>query len=261
MVHGRKRSPRKVLKLVRAARPFVAAALFLAILASPGPLMAVRPFVTDDARVVGNHQAQVETSVRYDKGAFSNLSLIAFGPGERSEVTIGLTNGFLLDVESNRSFGITGPLMQFKYLMWEAKPNAYPGFAMVAGAAPPWGRSDFRPERWSEFVYAAFTESLFDRERVLIHANIGISTTNPASVATWGLGTQIRLVGGLHGVLEVFYNDPYIGKIGGAYQAGFRHIISDNIQVDLTMGGGLFGSEQINTFVGMGLRLVSDRLW
>jgi hypothetical protein len=222
---------------------------------------AVRPFVTDDARVVGDHQMQLETSVRYDKDEFTNLTLVAFGPTANTEVTIGFSNGFPLNMESNRSYSIIGPLMQFKYLFWEAKPNAYPGMAGVVGALPPWGKGEFRQETWSEFAYLAFTESLFDKEAVLIHANIGISTTNPAAVATWGLGTQIRLIGGLHGVLEVFYNDPYVGKIGGAYQAGFRQIVSDNLQLDLTMGGGLFGSEQIPTFVGMGVRIVSDKLW
>ena len=156
---------------------------------------------------------------------------------------------------------MTGPLMQVKYLLWEAKPNSYPGVAMVTGASPPWGRGDFRPDRWSEFAFAAITESLFDKDRVLIHGNIGLSTTNPASVATWGIGTQFRITGGFHGVAEVFYNDPYAGKTGGAYQVGFRHVFSDNLQFDMTMGSGLFGSEQIPTFVGMGLRIVSDRLW
>ena len=222
---------------------------------------AVRPFVTDDARVVGDHQMQLETSVRYDKDEFTNLNLVAFGPTPNSEITMGFSHGFPLEMESNRSYSIVGPLMQFKYLFWEAKPNAYPGMAVVTGALPSWGKGEFRQEKWSEFVFLAFTESLFDREAVLIHANIGISTTNPASVATWGLGTQIRLIGGLNGVLEVFYNDPYVGKIGGAYQAGFRYIVTDNLQVDLTVGGGIFGSEQIPTFVGMGLRIVSDKLW
>jgi hypothetical protein len=217
--------------------------------------------VTDDARVVGDHLMQLETSVRYEKDAFTNLNLVALGPTPNSEITLGFSDGFPLDLESNRSFSVVGPLMQFKYLFWEAKPNAYPGMAMATGALPSWGKGDFRTERWSEFVYLALTESLFDRERVLIHGNIGISTTNPASVATWGLGTQIRLVGGLNAVMEVFYNDPYAGKTGGAYQAGFRHIVSDNLQLDFTMGGGLFGSDQLNTFAGMGLRVVSDRLW
>jgi hypothetical protein len=227
----------------------------------PRPALAVRPFVTDDARVVGEHMAQIETSVRYDKDEFSNLNLLAFGSTKNSEITIGFTNGFNLEKDSNRSYGVAGPLMQFKYLFWEAKKNRYPGMAIAVGASPPWGKGDFKQEKWSEFVFLAATESLFDDDKVLIHANLGISTTNPAAVATWGLGTQIRLIGGLHGVLEVFYNDPYAGKTGGAYQAGFRHIVSDSVQVDLTMGGGIFGSEQIPTFVGMGLRMVSDKLF
>ena len=144
----------------------------------PRPALAVRPFVTDDARVVGNHVMQLETSVRYDKDTFANLNLFAYGPTENSEVTIGFSNGFPLEMESNRSFSIIGPLMQFKYLFWEAKPNGYPGMAGAVGALPPWGKGDFRQETWSEFAYLAFTESLFDNERVLVHANIGISTTN-----------------------------------------------------------------------------------
>jgi hypothetical protein len=231
------------------------------VLVFPDPCCAVRPFVTDDARVVGEHQVQMETSVRYDQEAFAHLSLFAFGPTARSEATIGWVQGFDLEKHSNRSFALSGPLMQFKYLCLEGEPNGYPGLAVAAGALPPWGRADFRTTRWSEFVYVAVTESLFDNERVLIHANIGISTTNPASVGTWGLGTQVRLAGGLHGVAEVFYNDPYAGATGGAYQAGFRHIVSDNIQIDATIGSALFGSNRIATFVGMGLRIVSNRLF
>lgn len=225
------------------------------------PALAVRPFVTDDARVVGNHMMQLETSVRYDKDQFSNLNLVAFGPTEKTEVTVGFVDGFPLQMESNRSFAMAGPLTQFKYLFWEPKPNSYPGMAIATGALPPWGKGEFKQDTWSEFVFLAATESLFENEQVLVHANLGISTTNPATVATWGLGTQIHLIGGLHGVLEAFYNDPYAGKTGGAYQVGFRHIISEQVQVDLTMGGGLFGSEQINTFAGMGLRIVSDKLY
>jgi hypothetical protein len=235
-------------------------ALFIT-LTLPIPVYAIRPFVTDDARVVGEHMAQIETSVKYAEDGLVNLNLLAIGPTENSEFTIGFVDGFPLNRESNRSFSIVGPLLQFKYLFWEAKPNRYPGAAMAAGASPPWGKGEFRPSRWSEFVYLAMTESLFDEDRLLIHGNIGLSTTNPATVATWGIGTQIRIIGGLNGILEVFYNDPYAGAIGGAYQIGFRYVVSDKIQVDMTMGSGLFGSTQIPTFVGMGLRMLSNKLW
>ena len=225
------------------------------------PAFAVRPFVTDDARVLDEHTMQLETSVRYERDAFTNLNLFAFSPKDKIELTLGFSDGFPLAAGSDRSFSIAGPLMQIKYLLWETKPNRYPGLAFALGAAPPWGKGDFRPERWSEFFYLAATHSLFENDRVLIHANLGLSTTNPATVSTWGLGTQIGIIGGLNGVLEIFYNDPYAGKTGGAYQVGFRYIVSEQVQIDLTIASGLFGSEQINTFVGMGLRLVSDKLW
>ncbi|MCX8022446.1 MAG: hypothetical protein N2745_06695 [Syntrophorhabdaceae bacterium] len=227
----------------------------------PDVALAVRPFVTDDARVVGEHMGQLETSLRYDRDTFSNLNLFALGPTEKSEITLGWVDGFPLYRESNRGFSITGPLMQFKYLFWEPKKNAYPGLAVAFGASPPWGKGDFKPDKWSEFIYAAMTESLFDNERILIHGNIGISKSNPLTVGTWGLGTQIRIKGGFNAVLEVFFNDPYAGKTGGAYQTGFRHIFSDSVQFDMTIGSGFFGSERIPFFFGTGLRIVSDRLW
>jgi hypothetical protein len=44
--------------------------------------LAVRPFVTDDARVVGYHVLQLESSVKADKNVVANLNLFAFGPTE-----------------------------------------------------------------------------------------------------------------------------------------------------------------------------------
>jgi len=44
--------------------------------------MAVRPFVTDHARVVGYHVLQLESSVKADKNVVANLNLFAFDPTE-----------------------------------------------------------------------------------------------------------------------------------------------------------------------------------
>ena len=78
------------------------------------------------------------------------------------------------------------------------------------------------------------TESLGDQDRVLIHGNLGFTTSNPHTVATWGLGTQVRVKGGWNAIFEVFQNDPYAGDIGGAFQTGFRYIFNDNLQLDMT---------------------------
>jgi hypothetical protein len=238
----------------------IAACLALTTLLGVRPALAVRPFVTDDARVVGEHLAQVETSVRRDKSVFTNLNLLALGPTDRLELTLGFVDGIPLDRDQARIFSAQGPLMQAKYLFFEAKPNGTPGFAMIAGGTPPWGLQSFRAKEWREFVYAAFTESLFDNDGVLIHANIGL-TSGDSTVGTWGIGTQFRVHGGFNWIFEIFRNDPYGGDTGGAFQTGFRHIFNDKVQLDMTGGTGLWGNPRPSAYFGMGLRIVTNKLW
>ncbi len=49
----------------------------------------VRPFITDDARVVGHRLAQVETWFRGDKEAAQQWLMLAYGPTSRVELSLG----------------------------------------------------------------------------------------------------------------------------------------------------------------------------
>ncbi len=229
--------------------------------AAARPAVAVRPFVTDDARVVGYHVGQVESSVKADKNVVANLNLFAFGPTENLELTMGWVDGYQHGRGEPRVFSVQGPLMQAKYLFFAAKPNATPGLAVAVGGFPAWGSHTFKPDTAREFLYIAMTESLGDQDRVLIHGNLGFTTTNPRAVATWGIGTQVRVMGGWNAIFEVFQNDPYAGDIGGAFQTGFRYIFNDNLQLDMTGGTGLWGEPRPPAYYGMGIRIVTDRLW
>ena len=234
--------------------------IVLAILPSR-PVMAVRPFVTDDARVVGYHVGQLESSVKADKYTVANLNLFAFGPTENLELTLGWVDGYPHGPGEARVFSVQGPLVQAKYLFFPVKPNATPGLAAVVGGFPPWGSQSFKHDASREFVYIAMTESLGDAERVQIHGNLGCTSSNSYTVAYWGIGTQVRLKGGLNAIVEVFQNDPYAGDLGGAFQTGFRYIVNDNLQLDMTGGTGLWGNPHLSTYYGMGIRMVTDRLW
>jgi len=250
-----------------ARRPFQIAIPIMALaLLIAEPAMAVRPFVTDDARVAGRGTALLETSIRWDKTLLQNLNIATLGFTERLEATLGFTDGIPLEGEGEGHFGASGPVFQLKALLFEAQPNRTPGLAISAGATAPYGAAGLRVPSWTEFFYAAVTESLGEKERVLIHANLGFVSTRPEeerrkTITTWGIGAQIRLIGGLHSVSEIFYGDPYSGEEGGAFQVGFRHFISENIQVDATVGSGLWGSPRVETFVGFGFRIVFDHLW
>lgn len=217
---------------------FAAAACLLA----PLPAHAIRPFVTDDARVVGGKLSQLETWVLVDRLALEHNVLTALGPTEWLELTLGLMHG---GVHSgpHRGYSITGPLLQVKALLLPARDDSWPGIALSVGAFPPFGTGELAPPGWQGFAYAAVTESLFD-EGLLIHANLGFAfgdqrtaDDRPDWLVTGGTGAQIRVVGGFHAVAEIYYGDPFDVQTGfPAGQVGFRYIFSDTVQIDGTFG-------------------------
>lgn len=247
----------------RAAAIGVVALLWL----GPRPAHAIRPFVTDDARVVGRGYVQLETYWRRDRESLQHWILPAIGPTEWLELTLGAVHGLgeLRAYPSGPEYSIAGPLLQGKLLLREAVPNEPPGFALAIGAVPPLGRGAFVPAGPSAFSYLAMTQAFIKEDDFLVHANVGVSTiaapgADPAKV-TWGLGAQVETLFDFHLIGEVFSGDPYARGTGGAYQIGFRQIFDQHLQLDFTYGSGLFGDALAIPWVSSGIRLVSDRRW
>jgi len=239
----------------------IALVALLLTICTAQPALAVRPFVTDDAAVVGAKLFLLETSLRLDKTRLQNLNLLAYGPNEKLELTAGFIDGFLLDADdANGKLSIAGPLAQAKYLFKEPTPNGLPGIAGVVGFNTPYGSNNFGNASWGEFAYLAVTESLGEDDRVLIHGNVGTAYGKPEDtwkyITTWGVGTQIRISGGINAVAEIFSGDPYSQTSGRAFQVGFRYFISRWVQADATLGSGLRGSPEIDNWVGCGLRMI-----
>jgi hypothetical protein len=226
---------------------------------TPRPALAVRPFITDDARVVGRRQAQMETWARGDRHAFQHWALTSYGPIEPLELTIGTVHGVTYD--QGRQYSIAGPLMQAKYLLRRPEAGSWPGVAVSAGAFAPIGNGAFKPHGWDTFGYVAVTESLTEGDGVLIHGNFGlVNSSIGGRKSTWGGGSQVRIRGGFHAVGEVFSGDPYAESSGIAFQAGFRHFFSDYIQIDATVGSGMSGQPRLPVWATVGLRLVTPPL-
>ena len=220
--------------------------------------MAVRPFITDDARVVGRRQAQMETWMRGDRAAMQHWALASFGPFQPLELTVGAVHG--LTFHNGNRYSVAGPLMQAKFLFRKPEPNSWPGVAVSGGAFAPVGEGEFKPRGWDTFMYAAATESLLEDDRILLHGNAGFVNSHSGRKATWGVGSQIRVRGGLHLVSEVFSGDPYAESSGIAFQTGFRHFISEYIQVDATIGSGVSGQPRLPVWATVGLRLATPPL-
>ncbi len=224
---------------------------------------AVRPFITDDARVVGYRLAQWESWMRFDRFSGQQWHMVAYGPHKRWELTAGAVLGYDRPTPEGREFSYAMPLLQGKFLLREYEPYKLPGVALVAGTFLPGGRGAFVPQAYGAFSFLIITQCLGANEDVLLHANLGANylyvQNEKPSVATWGLGTQIRAYKGFHLVGELFSGDPYIPGTGLAYQAGFRHFISDLIQVDATLGQGLAGQNLMPFWWSIGARFVTTR--
>lgn len=235
------------------------------------PARAVRPFVTDDARVVGRHQAQVETWLRLDRDSLQHWIVPAFGPIAPLEVTLGALHGA---PRTNARYTLSGPLVQAKLLLRPAEAGHGPGFAIVGGTMLPFGIGAF-VSPVNAFAYLAGTQ-VFGDDAVLVHGNLGAAGARSEAPAdataqeaerharvrlTWGLATQLHLWGPANLALEVFSGDPYAEVAGGACQAGLRFIVSEVVQLDASGGVGLWGVPRMPGWVSIGLRIVSRRLF
>lgn len=232
---------------------------------------AIRPFVTDDARVVGARSLQLESWAMLDRTALEHNVLLSFGPTQWMELTAGTTHGRVM-VGEQRGYSITGPILQTKLLLLSMRDGAWPGIALAGGVLPPLGYGALTPEGWHGFGYLALTESLLD-EALMIHANLGATTGDEGdegvkTLLTAGLGAQIKMVGELHGVVELYYGDPYDPKFASpAAQIGARYIFSEHVQMDATVGSSLVSVEGLDErkepvrWATLGLRLASSPLW
>jgi hypothetical protein len=214
--------------------------------------------------VVGARGAQLETWLRLDHNALQHWVLPAFGPHERVELTLGGVYGTTL--AGGRAFSATGPLFQAKLLLRRMPERlGFPGVAMVLGGVPPLHAGGFGATGWDGFGYLALTESLRPHDHFLVHANVGFYATTAAVehplALTWGVGTQLHLWRDLYGVAELFSGDPYAGASGGSMQGGVRYLVSHAVQLDTTVGAGLWGQPAQAPWVSVGLRIAGDGLW
>jgi hypothetical protein len=245
----------------------VGVAITLVILSEAPEARAIRPFITDDAHVVGKGHLQLETYLRRDASSAQQWILPAIGPTDWLEVTLGGVHGVgqLRSHPDKPTYAVAGPILQGKFLLLESVPNKPPGLAIVVGGITPAGSGGFQAPGWSGFSYLALTQAFIREDDLLFHVNVGVSTISapgfdPVKV-TWGVGTQIETLFNFHLIGELFSGDPYAQGSGGAVQGGFRIIFNDHLQLDGTLGSGVWGDNPIPLWFSSGIRIVSHELF
>lgn len=239
-----------------------------------GPIARVRPFITDDARVVGRGLGQLESWVRVDKETTQLWLLGAYGPTSWLELTVGGVGGqergevaATEPTPGRATYAL--PLLQAKALVRGYAAGRGPGLALVGGTFLPEGRGFLRLPGYGTFAYASVSQALVRRwtprhdapDPPLLHVNLGVNRlwigeAPDQTVATWGIGTQLPTGRGMHFVGELFGGDPYVPGSGTAWQAGGRWFAHERLQLDATVGRGIGGARPLPTWWSVGVRLV-----
>ncbi len=220
------------------------AALAVGLLGWATQVHAVRPFVTDDARIIDHGQIEMESWFE------TGRSHGEWDPAPGFNVIVGSSFNEWLEVlagsgvgnDPNGGSSVVNPMLMSKILLRKAEVDGQAGFAFSAGTTFNRGHGSMHDDGRVSSVLGMSTLRLKDDD-INIHINLGWRTDNERGFekrtrAYWGLGTdiqtpnqKIRFVG------EVFAGDPLIlnaPKI--AMQTGLRWMQSDYMQMDVTFG-------------------------
>jgi hypothetical protein len=222
---------------------------------------AGRPLITDDAGVVGDHLAQLETWLYLDRNQIDHAVGVAFGPTEWMEASVGGVHG--LTRASRPKLGARGPIAQVKMLFVE--PRTWPGLALATGAATPLGFGHLEPAGWLAYAYLASTWNLFDGAAAL-HVNAGAAgLEGPELGFVSGVAAVTAVLAPVSLFTELYRGDTYDARVrmiavhGGAFWA-----VTESVQVDATLGTTLpamsGSNERALPWATLGLKLVSGRL-
>lgn len=251
----------------------------------PDYALAVRPFVTDDARIVYKGQLETETYTgltltHRDKPTIEARSLQGISLTDRLEIIAG-GFGFTYQADQTRPLDM---LIQPKYVVYRSF-GAVPSISVAAASLFPLSGNR---QQWNSYAMAHASWFLFTPEGstdpndngLAIHINLGTKSQYDAGPATyrsklyWAAAfevitftREIRFLG------EVYNGDPFsYEEKFPAFQTGFRWYKTPEVQMDFVFRGGRDGSEQTRSFSGaevgpgwnytiqVGLRMLFDAL-
>ena len=225
---------------------------------NPSIAFAVRPFVTDDARIVYKGQLETEsyaglTLADRDKPTVEARALQGMSLTDRLEIIAG---GFGFTYQANQARPLD-MLVQPKYVLYRSF-GAIPSISVAAASLFPLSGNR---QQWNSYAMAHASWFLFTPEDstdpydngLAVHINLGTKSQYDAGPVTyrsklyWAaafevitpFSREIRFLG------EVFNGDPFTYEEEfPAFQTGFRWYKTANTQVDLVFRGVRDGSEQ-----------------
>lgn len=221
-----------------------AAALAVMLLLAASTAWAVRPFVTDDARIIDYGQVEAETWLELGRVAGE------WDPAPAVNVMVGVSPTDWLEIIAGSGVGrgsdddlsVPNPVIQPKLLLIPSLEGGVPGLALGAGFTFDAGTGTQHDHGRGAYYIAMSTLRLRD-DWVMIHGNLGVRTDRPRGGSTstrayWGIGLDLALVQpDYRFIVESYAGDPLeldAPRVAG--QLGVRWIKSDHLNFDLTFG-------------------------
>jgi hypothetical protein len=242
----------------------------LALAVVPASALAVRPFVTDDARIVDEGQITSETwlETATDGGPWENSLHALAGTSVNQWLELSAVSSFGLDT----GFGddISNPVFQLKTLLLPAVEDGPVGVAVSVGYIPRLGHGPSYIEGDGAYAYGLITKRL-NQDRLLLHTNFGLTGSRTETA-----GDRLRPYGGAGAeialwafewrwVAEVFTGDPFDPlRSDVSSQWGLRWLHSDVFNFDLIAGWQPQVDEKLERtgrdefWVQLGVRIVFD---
>ena len=255
--------------LRRSAFVLLAQALIM-VLAEPA--FAVRPFVTDDARVVFKGQLEVENFAQLnmtkgEKPSYQIRSLQGTSVTDRLEIIAG---GFG-PLYENKQVKPVDLVFQPKYVFYRSL-GAIPSLSAAVGQLFPLSGNR---QQWNSYAMVHASWFLFTPPEstdpydngLAIHLNLGTKSQYDAGLAGryttkpyWAAGFEaitfsrdFRVIG------EVFAGDPFTFEEDfPVFQTGFRWYKTANFQFDLVWRGVRDNDERASDTIQIGLRFLFD---
>jgi len=233
---------------------------------------AVRPFVTDDARIVDYGQIETESWIESTRaqGKWNPTPALNAIASTTVNDWLQILMGTGTGIDSAGNSGISNPLLSAKVLLKAADEQGSPGYAISYTSTFDSGRGSFQEPGKVQSLVGMSTYRLIE-DRLNIHINLGLRTDQERGQAAntrplWGLGFDVESFSPkTRFVIEMFSGDPLtLNAPRYATQMGVRYLHNDYMQFDLISGAEPELYLQLNrtgayaTTLQFGMRLLFD---
>jgi hypothetical protein len=218
--------------------------ILLLVTLSQSPVAnAVRPFVTDDARITDERQIEIETWTEFGRSSHDTTLGQHFMGGYSPTHWLQVIGGLGIGQDLERGNGtVSNAVIQPKFLLWQAYDDGFPGFAVSTGYIFHNGHGAYHDEAQGSYAIGMLTTRLFD-DWLQVHLNFGRLFGREAggsweSRNYWGLGLDLGVFHKDYRLIaEAYAGDPF-EPLGPelAFQAGLRWLKSDFVNFDFTAG-------------------------